>query len=451
MNVSQECNTHYRDTHSAEQTRAQYRCLQTSMVQSWRRHWGQGDWAFVFVQLAPYICKGDQGISSVRLGQADTLPSPGNNITTIGMAVAYDIGSRCNLRTNLSQHHPQPYCIHPHLKAELGRRIALATLHTSLSWSDNATVTNTIHDHGFAVCGGPSRPRVRQRAALTGPTTADSIAATKFEVTFGQWAESGLVMRGTASCGSLVRQLQQSACCTRHAWNMFQVQEARTGRWVNSIAALTPDGQAVLVTPQSPLSLGEASRIRFNINDTPQCTLYNRDAQLPAPPFVLDLSGSIDEHERDRKIAESSSATQAARHAPRKTRVRVGPSEHKTQIPPRGYNTWNFYHSSVDELAVQSQADALVGTGLAQLGYNTLILDGGWLAGRNRSSGRLLADPTKFPSGIPALVSYLRARGLKLGIHTAKGPHACDGRAGSCGSEVLDMETFCEYGISFVK
>ena len=119
--------------------------------------------------------------------------------------------------------------------------------------------------------------------------------------------------------------------------------------------------------------------------------------------------------------------------------------------PPRGYNTWNFFHSSVDELAVRGQADALVESGLARLGYDTVIVDGGWLTGRLRRRGRLLPDPSKFPSGMPALAEYLRARGLRLGIHTAKGPHACDGRAGSCGSEALDMATLCEWGVDFVK
>jgi hypothetical protein len=356
------------------------------------------------VQLAPYMMsKGtvDLGIPSVRLGQADTLPSPGNNITTTGMAVAYDLGSRCNLHTNLS-HHPQPYCIHPHLKNELGRRIALATLHTSLSWSDNATVSDTIHDHGFAVCGGPSQPRVRQRTLTGGGgggggggvIAEGNVVA--LEVSFDKWADGGLIMRGTASCGRLVRQPQQSACCSHQAWNLFQVQEARTGHWVNSTAVLSPDGQAVVVTPRPPLSEA-ASRIRFNINDTPQCALYNIE-QLPAAPFELDLTASIDHAHQD--------LVPSVRHAPRETPMSpMSPSEHNAVVP-RGYNTWNFYHSSVDELAIRSQADALVDTGLAKLGYTTLILDGGWLAGRNRSSGKLLPDPTKFPSGLPALVQY---------------------------------------------
>ena len=36
-------------------------------------------------------------------------------------------------------------------------------------------------------------------------------------------------------------------------------------------------------------------------------------------------------------------------------------------------------------------------------------------------TGRLVAHPSRFPSGIPALVTYLHKRGLKAGIYTDAG------------------------------
>lgn len=60
------------------------------------RRWRIGDFAWVFVQLAPQDePKWPQYyMLSARLGQAGALPAPGDGTTdTTGMAVAYDIGA----------------------------------------------------------------------------------------------------------------------------------------------------------------------------------------------------------------------------------------------------------------------------------------------------------------------------------------------------------------------
>jgi alpha-galactosidase len=68
-------------------------------------------------------------------------------------------------------------------------------------------------------------------------------------------------------------------------------------------------------------------------------------------------------------------------------------------------------------------------------------------------TGRLVANPTRFPSGIPALVSYLHKRGLKAGIYTDAGTY--DGGKscglGSRGHYDEDARQFAGWKIDAVK
>jgi sialate O-acetylesterase len=86
----------------------QYRKLFPTMIQDWRHAWGEGDFPFLFVQLANYIQGGVKTAwAELREAQSMTLSLP-----KTGMAVTIDIGN--------------PYDIHPKNKQEVGRRLALA-------------------------------------------------------------------------------------------------------------------------------------------------------------------------------------------------------------------------------------------------------------------------------------------------------------------------------------
>jgi sialate O-acetylesterase len=87
----------------------QYRKLFPVMIQDWRRAWGQGDFPFLFVQLAGFVQDWSPKTTWAELREAQlrTLSLP-----KTGMAVAADIGD--------------PYDIHPKNKQEVGRRLALA-------------------------------------------------------------------------------------------------------------------------------------------------------------------------------------------------------------------------------------------------------------------------------------------------------------------------------------
>ncbi|HUU26431.1 MAG TPA: sialate O-acetylesterase [archaeon] len=84
----------------------QYRKLFPALIRNWRGAWGQGEFPFLFVQLANFEA-GTGRWPELREAQAMTLSIPNT-----GMASAVDIGEAQD--------------IHPKNKQELGRRLALA-------------------------------------------------------------------------------------------------------------------------------------------------------------------------------------------------------------------------------------------------------------------------------------------------------------------------------------
>lgn len=92
----------------------EYRTLFPTMIQDWRKRWGQGDFAFLFVQLANFRARRDlDSVESnwalLREAQALTLAVP-----KTGMAVTIDIGDERD--------------IHPRNKQDVGRRLARAAM-----------------------------------------------------------------------------------------------------------------------------------------------------------------------------------------------------------------------------------------------------------------------------------------------------------------------------------
>lgn len=89
----------------------QYAELFPAMIADWRKQFGQGDFPFLFVQLAPYRYKNNDPRLCAELWEAQlrTLTTPNT-----GMAVTTDIGDVND--------------IHPKNKQEVGRRLALWAL-----------------------------------------------------------------------------------------------------------------------------------------------------------------------------------------------------------------------------------------------------------------------------------------------------------------------------------
>ncbi len=87
----------------------QYRSIFPAMIEDWRKHWGQGDFPFLFVQLANYLKRepepGDSKWAELREAQTMTLA-----VKNTGMAVIIDIGDAKD--------------IHPKNKQDVGKRLA---------------------------------------------------------------------------------------------------------------------------------------------------------------------------------------------------------------------------------------------------------------------------------------------------------------------------------------
>ncbi|XP_059455815.1 alpha-galactosidase 3 [Corylus avellana] len=121
------------------------------------------------------------------------------------------------------------------------------------------------------------------------------------------------------------------------------------------------------------------------------------------------------------------------------------------ETPQMGWNSWNFFACNINETVIKETADALVSTGLAELGYVYLNIDDCWSSKKRNSEGQLVPDPKAFPSGIKALADYVHTKGLKLGIYSDAGVFTCEVRPGSLYHENDDAELFASWGVDYLK
>ena len=119
--------------------------------------------------------------------------------------------------------------------------------------------------------------------------------------------------------------------------------------------------------------------------------------------------------------------------------------------PPMGWNDWYEDRCRVTESDILTSARRLVSTGLANDGYNTVVIDDCWMAPARSAAGALVADPATFPDGIPYVAREVHGLGLKLGIYESAGTATCAGRPGSYGHYTQDADTFASWGVDFVK
>ena len=101
------------------QRAAEYETLFPKMIESWRSQWGQGDFPFYFVQIAPYNYGNPEGIASAQLRDAQRKSL---RVANTGMVVTLDIGNVNN--------------IHPGNKQEVGSRLAKWALAKDYGKSD---------------------------------------------------------------------------------------------------------------------------------------------------------------------------------------------------------------------------------------------------------------------------------------------------------------------------
>jgi alpha-galactosidase len=120
------------------------------------------------------------------------------------------------------------------------------------------------------------------------------------------------------------------------------------------------------------------------------------------------------------------------------------------RTPPMGWNSWNKFGCNVSEQLIKEIADAMVASGMKKAGYRYINIDDCWQVTRD-SSGNIVADPARFPSGIKALADYVHSKGLKLGVYTDAGTMTCEKRPGSLDHELQDARTYAAWGVDYVK
>ena len=112
-----------------------YRTLFPQLIADWRQHWGEGNFPFIFVQLAGFTSADDttnNNWSLIQEAQLMTLTASPNT----GMAVANDIG---DLKV-----------VHPHDKTDLADRLVLAARH--VAYGENLVYSGPLYD-SFKVDG----------------------------------------------------------------------------------------------------------------------------------------------------------------------------------------------------------------------------------------------------------------------------------------------------------
>lgn len=119
--------------------------------------------------------------------------------------------------------------------------------------------------------------------------------------------------------------------------------------------------------------------------------------------------------------------------------------------PPMGWSSWNTFGRNINEKLFKETADAMVSSGLAELGYNYVNIDDCWHASYRSDFGRLVPDKEAFPSGMKELVKYVNKKGLKAGIYSSNGVLTCQDLPGSLDFERIDAETIAEWGFEFFK
>ena len=207
----------------------EYGILFPNLIADWREKWGQGDFPFLFVQIANYaVSTADPTRGTwawLREGQTRGLALPNT-----AMAVTIDIGD--------------PNNIHPKDKADVAHRLALAARHVAYGqdvvYSGPAYASMKVEGHtirlSFTQTGSGLTPGVSPIAPPAAPPTA----LTGFEIagTNQQWAPAKAVI----------------------------------------------DGNTILVsadTVPAPVA------VRYAWADNPTCNLYNKEG-LPASPFRTD-------------------------------------------------------------------------------------------------------------------------------------------------------------------
>ena len=383
---------------------AYYACMYQAMIKSWRDAKRMGDFAWVTQQLPPSVVSGTPmkeqlatGRIQIRLAEAETIPHTDGLTDISGVSVGLDMGGISAWGVD-----------HPPNKNEMSRRMALSLYHVAFGVQGRLTARAVGNLKAY-------------NSYWTGPvfkSVAQDASGVVISVDEGSGGGMSLKdVKGVNVNGS-------SAGCTLCCAKMPPFEVLMNGNW-NMVPASSVSTSTDVITLKVQ---GTVSQVRYAWSDFVECVLYNNDS-LPMGPFVANVTSASDEE---------------------KLVAFPGLKEQPIQSPPLGFNSWNFYHCNIDENTVKQVIDAMVSNGMKEAGYEYVNIDDCWQVGRT-ANGTIIPDPVRFPSGMKHLADYAHSKGMKFGVYTARKQRTCQGRPGSYGMEVIDADTYCDWGIDYVK
>lgn len=155
--------------------------------------------------------------------------------------------------------------------------------------------------------------------------------------------------------------------------------------------------------------------------------------------------------------------------------IRLAVGETIALTPPMGWNSWNTLCYRLTQEKALAAATALDDSGLADHGWTYVNLDDWWemnndttdprkrvelrkrdfggredVIGPARDGNGKIVPNRSFPD-MKELVGSIHALGLKAGIYSSPGPLTCGKCEGSYGHELLDAESWAEWGFDYVK
>jgi hypothetical protein len=275
----------------------QYRTLFPAMIRAWREEWKQGDFPFLFVQLAAYMAVEPQPVDSAwaELREAQTMAL---SLPNTGMVVTTDLGNDGD--------------IHPRRKQEVGARMSLAA--RAIAYGEKIVYSGPMFD-SMQIQG--NKAILTFKHVGSGLTTVGDGLNLSPEPTYHDVQLAGLQKRleeakaaaakapERQDLSDLVKDLEKQIESTRKAAEALvkarkEGMDIRNAESLNSPvkgfaiagedrkfywahAEIAGKDKVVVYSPKVERQVA----IRFAWENYPICNLYNKEG-LPAVPFRTD-------------------------------------------------------------------------------------------------------------------------------------------------------------------
>ena len=232
---------------------ALYQKLLSSMIGSWRKAWGVGDFPFLIVQLASFTQVRPEPADSLWAELRDAQKATAEAVPNAGLAVAIDIGDAAN--------------IHPKNKQEVGRRLALVA--EAKVYGKNVVASGPMFA-GAQFDAGTAKIAFKPGTAI-GLTTKDGGDLKGFAVAGEDqkfvWAQARIVGADPAD----------------HSDTLTLPKPAKGKKGSKAAATPAPEPTIVVSSPSVPKPIA----VRYAWAQNPEVNLVNK-AGLPGCPFRTD-------------------------------------------------------------------------------------------------------------------------------------------------------------------